>query len=68
MRILVVGEDIAEGFQCLRIDVSECSLAYRVRNKLFSTQGMRRGRTRTLLMHLLHVPMMNAAVELCNTR
>jgi hypothetical protein len=53
MRILVVGEDIAEGFKCLRLVVSECGLAHRVRDKIFSTQGMRRGRTRALLMRLL---------------
>ena len=68
IRILVVGEDIAEGFQRLRLEISEGCLAHRVRDKFFATQGMHRRRTRALLMCFLHVPALIAAVELCNTR
>jgi hypothetical protein len=67
MRILVVGEDVAEGFQCLRVEVSECGLAHRVRDKHFSPQECRRGRTRALVMRLLHALALNATIELCNT-
>ena len=53
IRILVVGEDIAEGFQRLRLEISEGGLAHRVRNKFFATQGMHRRRPRALLMRFL---------------
>ena len=39
MRVLVVGEDITEGFQRLRLEISKSGLAHRVRDKLFATQG-----------------------------
>ena len=68
MRILVVGDDIADGFQRLRLEISKSGLAHRVRDKFFATQGVHRRRTCALLMRLLHVPAWIAAVELCNTR